>query len=165
MTTTIEDAAEPHLPAILAIHNHAVLHGTALWTVTPSDLAGRRAVLAERRAKGFAFVVAVVDGVVAGYGSFGDFRPFDGYAQTVEHSIYIDPAYQRRGLASALLGHLIEAAVACGKHVMVAGIAADNTASIALHLRHGFRETGRLPEVGRKFGRYLDLVFMQRMLG
>lgn len=164
MSLTIRDAADGDLPAILAIYNDAVLNGTALWTTEASDLAGRRAVLRDRQANGFPFLVCTVDGTVAGYGSFGPFRPFDGYARTVEHSIYVDPQFQRRGIASALLRRLIDAAGRLGKHVMVGAITADNDASIALHARHGFRETGRLPEVGAKFGRMLDLVLMQRVV-
>ena len=82
----------------------------------------------------------------------------------MEHSIYVDPAFQRRGIATALMLRLIDAAGRLGKHVMVGAITADNQASIALHARHGFRETGRLPEIGFKFGRMLDLVLMQRQL-
>lgn len=164
MTLTIRDATEADLPAILAIHNEAVLHGTALWTIKPSDLAGRRAVLEDRRASGFPFLVGMIEGALAGYGSFGEFRPHDGYVRTVEHSIYVDPGFRRRGVATALLLRLIEAARGLGKHVMIGAITADNAASIALHVRHGFIETGRLPELGFKFGRTLDLVFMQRLL-
>lgn len=164
MSLTIRDAADADLTAILAIHNDAVLHGTALWTIKPSDLAGRRAVLADRRARGFPFLVCTIEGAVAGYGSFGEFRPHDGYVRTVEHSIYVDPEFRRQGIATALLLRLIEAARGLGKHVIIGAITADNDASIALHARHGFVETGRLPELGFKFGRALDLVFMQRML-
>ena len=160
----IRDATDTDLPAILAIHNDAVQHGTAIWSTEPVDIENRRAFLAARRAKGFPFLVADVEGAVGGYASFGDFRPFDGYLRTVEHLVYVHPDYQRRGIASTLLGQLIAQATAAGKHAMVGGIAADNVASIALHIRHGFVETGRLPEVGFKFGRYLDLVFMQKML-
>ena len=165
MEVLIRDVRDDDLPAILAIHNDAILTGTAIWSTRPVDLANRQAYIAERQAKGYPFLVAEAEGAVAGYASFGDFRPFDGYVRTVEHSVYVAPAFQRRGIASDLLVRLIEAAQALGKHVMVGGIAADNSGSIALHQRHGFVETGRLPQVGFKFGRALDLVFMQRMLG
>jgi phosphinothricin acetyltransferase len=160
----IRDASEDDLPAILAIHNDAVLNGTAIWSTIPVDLANRRAVLADRRAKGYPFLVADVEGAVAGYASYGDFRPFDGYFKTVEHSIYVHPAFQRRGIATDLLLRLVDHARAGGKHVIVGGIDGTNAGSIALHARHGFVETGRLPAVGFKFGRYLDLVFMQKTL-
>jgi phosphinothricin acetyltransferase len=99
-----------------------------------------------------------------GFASYGDYRPWDGYLHTVEHSIYIHPDAQGRGLGRALLAALIERAEAQGKHVMVAGIEAKNAASIALHRRAGFEEAGQLREVGRKFGRWLDLLFMQKTL-
>ena len=164
MAFIIRDAREADLPTVLAIHNDAVLNGTALWTTQPSDLAGRAAVIAQRRAKGFPYIVAEQDGEVAGYGSFGDFRPHDGYFKTVEHSLYVRPDFQRRGIASGLLERLIDDARALDKHVMVGGITTDNTASIALHARYGFVETGRMPQVGFKFGRYLDLLLMQKIL-
>lgn len=164
MDVTIRDATEADLPAILDIHNDAVRTTTAIWSSTPVDLANRRAVMLDRRARGFPYLVAERAGTVAGYASFGDFRPFEGYLRTVEHLIYVHADQQRRGIASRLLERLITLAQEGGKHVMIGGIAADNTASLALHLRHGFVETGRLPAVGYKFGRYLDLVLMQRML-
>jgi phosphinothricin acetyltransferase len=83
----------------------------------------------------------------------------------VEHGLYVARAAQRRGVGSALLGELIERAVAFGAHVMVAGIEARNEASLALHERFGFVRVGLMPEVGRKFDRWLDLVLMQRILG
>ena len=101
---------------------------------------------------------------MVGYGSFGDFRPFEGYRFTVEHSVYVAEGVRRRGIASALLAALEERARDMGKHVMVGGIAADNEASLKLHARLGFVETGRMPEVGFKFGRWLDLVLMQKRL-
>lgn len=164
MDVTIRDATEDDLPAILEIHNDAVRTTTAIWSSTPVDLANRRAVMLERRARGFPYLVAERGGAVAGYASYGDFRPFEGYVRTVEHLVYVHPDQQRRGIASRLLDRLVTLAREGGKHVMVGGIAADNAASLALHLRHGFVETGRLPEVGYKFGRPLDLVFMQKML-
>ena len=99
-----------------------------------------------------------------GYASYGPFRPFDGYRQTVEHSVYVAEAARRRGIARALLTALEARARAGGMHVMIGGIAGDNTPSLRLHEELGFKETARMPEVGQKFGGYLDLVFMQKML-
>jgi L-amino acid N-acyltransferase YncA len=164
MPTLIRPAGEADLPAILAIHNHAVLHTTAIWSVRPVDLANRRAVLAERQAKGYAFLAAVEGDVLLGYATFGDFRPHDGYFKTVEHSIYVHPDHQRRGVARALMPPLIDAARQIGKHAMVGGIDATNAGSIALHEAFGFDKVGLLPQVGYKFGRYLDLLFMQKVL-
>ena len=164
MTYAIRPASEEDLPAILAIHNDAVLDTTAIWSVQPVDLANRRAVLRERQERGYAFLVAVEHETLLGYATFGDFRPHDGYFKTVEHSIYVDRRHRRRGVASALLPMLIEAARDIGKHAMVGGIDAANTGSIGLHERFGFTAVGLLPQVGYKFGRYLDLLFMQKIL-
>ena len=164
MTTIIRPAVEADLPAILAIYNDAVANTTAIWNDQPVDLANRRAWFVGRVGQGFPVLVAEEDALVVGYGSFGDFRPFDGYRFTVEHSVYVAEGVRRRGIASALLASLEERARALGKHVMVAGIASDNDASLRLHERLGFTETGRMSEVGFKFGRWLDLVLMQKTL-
>jgi phosphinothricin acetyltransferase len=164
MSTTIRQATPADLPAVTAIYNHAVVHTTAIWNDAVVDLANRRAWYDARRELGYPVLVAEIDGTVAGYGSFGPFRAFDGYRFSVEHSVYVAEAVRRRGVASRLLEALVDEARRLGKHVMIAGVAADNDASIRLHLHHGFVETGRMPEVGIKFGRWLDLVFLQKTL-
>jgi phosphinothricin acetyltransferase len=164
----IRHADEVHLPGILAIYNHAVVDTTAIWNDVIVDLENRRQWWRGRREAGFPVLVAVEggpeNGAVLGYASFGPFRAFDGYRQTVEHSIYVAAEARRRGIASALLAALEAEARAASMHVMLGGLAADNEASLALHRKHGFVETARLPEVGQKFGRWLDLVFMQKVL-
>lgn len=160
----IRDAEETDLEAILDIHNTAIREGTAIWSVNPVDLANRRAVLEERRSRNFPFLVAVEGTTLLGYATFGDFRPHDGYFKTVEHSIYVHTDHHRRGVGRALMPPLIEAAHRLGKHAMVGGIDATNTASINLHEAFGFTRVGLLPQVGFKFGRYLDLLFMQKLL-
>ena len=164
MTFVIRAANEADLPAILAIYNDAVLNTTAIWNDDLVDLDNRRAWMAARTALGYPVLVADEAGLALGYGSFGDFRAFHGYRFTVENSVYVAGEARRRGIASALLAALIEHAHRLGKHVMVAGIAGENEVSLRLHARHGFVETARMPEVGQKFGRWLDLVFMQRTL-
>jgi phosphinothricin acetyltransferase len=164
MTTTIRPATVADLPAVTAIYNHAVIHTTAIWNDAVVDLENRRAWYEARRKRGYPVLVAEIDGTVAGYGSFGDFRAFEGYRFSVEHSVYVAEAMRRRGIASQILTTLIDEARRLGKHVMIAGVAADNDVSIRLHLRHGFVETARMPEVGIKFGRWLDLVFLQKTL-
>jgi len=160
----IRDAHEDDLPAILAIHNDAVLTTTAIWNSTAVDLEDRRAWLAARRQAGYPVLVAEQAGEVAGYASLGDWRAWEGYRFTVENSIYIRADRRGRGIGSALLAPLVAAAGRLGKHVMVAGIEAGNAASIRLHHRHGFVQVGHFREVGEKFGRWLDLVFLQRTL-
>ncbi len=160
----IRDAAADDLPAILAIYNDAVLNTTAIWNDTPADLAGRRAWFDARRAAGFPVIVAVRGPAVLGYASFGDFRPFEGYRPTVEHSVYVAPDARGQGVGRALVEALLPRARAMGKRVMIGGLDAANAASLALHRKLGFREVGRLPGVGEKFGRRLDLVLVQRDL-
>lgn len=161
----IRDAVPEDLPAILRITNDAISATTANWAWAPVPLAAREAWFEERRARGFPVIVAVADGAVVGFGSYGEFRHADGYCHTVEHSVYVDGHVRRQGIGAALLDRLIDAARRDGKHVILGGIEAGNEPSLALHRRAGFVETGRLPQVGRKFDRWLDLVFMQKLLG
>jgi L-amino acid N-acyltransferase YncA len=160
----IRPAAEADLPAILAIYNDAVLNTTAIWNETSVDIENRRAWFAARRAANFPVLVADIDGTVVGYGSFGDFRPFEGYRVTVEHLLYVAAGARGRGWGAALLSALIDEAKKLEKRAMVGGIDAANAPSLALHRKFGFAEVGRLPGVGTKFGRPLDLVFMQKTL-
>ena len=120
---------------------------------------------AARQAQGYPILVAVNEaGDVLGYASFGDWRPFEGFRHTVEHSVYIRSDQRGQGLGPLLMQALIERARGCGKHVMVAAIESGNTASIRLHERLGFTLNGQMPQVGVKFGKWLDLTFMQLML-
>jgi len=160
---SIRPATESDLPAILAIYNDAVENTTAIWNEKPADLANRKAWFLERTGKGFPVLVAEMDGVI-GYGSFGDFRPFDGYRVTVEHSVYVSKDARGQGAGEALLAALIAEASRMNKHNMIGGIDASNTPSLALHVKFGFEEVGRMPGVGEKFGRSLDLVLMQKVL-
>jgi phosphinothricin acetyltransferase len=160
----IRPATEADLPAILAIYNDAVTKTTAIWNEAPSDLRSRQVWFAERRQAGFPVLVADDDGKVLGYGSFGEFRPFDGYRLTVEHSVYVLDEAQGRGIGKMLLKALIAEARTLGKRVMVGAIDASNYASLALHDTMGFEERGRMPGVGEKFGKRLDLVLVQLTL-
>ena len=164
MAIEIRDAEERDLPAILAIHNHVVETSTAHYNYHPADIEDRRALVLGRQAAGLPFLVAVGGDEVAGYASFGPFRPQDGYGRTVEHLIYVAPAFQRRGVAGRLMPALIDQARALGKHVMLGALDAANGASIALHERFGFVRVGVMPQAGYKFGRYLDLLWMQKTL-
>ncbi|MBA1194039.1 N-acetyltransferase [Pseudomonas entomophila] len=165
MTYHLRDALPDDLPDLLAIYNDAVLNTTAIWNETPVDLANRQTWFELRAAQGYPILVAVDDSGVLGYASFGDWRPFEGFKYTVEHSVYVRGDQRGKGLGPVLMEALIERARACGKHVMVAAIESGNAASIRLHERLGFVVTGQMAQVGVKFGRWLDLTFMQKIVG
>ena len=161
----IRDALDTDLPAILAIFNDAVLNTTAIWLDSPVDLANRQSWLDARRQQGYPVLVAVdAANQVLGYAAYGDWRPFDGFCNSVENSLYVHAEQRGRGLGVRLLDALIERARTAGKHVMVAAIESGNHASIGLHQRAGFAISGQMAQVGCKFGRWLDLTFMQLIL-
>ena len=159
--------AEPRdIAAITRIYAHAVEHGTASFELEAPDeaeITRRYKALREGR---FPFIVADVDGEVAGYAYAGPYRPRPAYRFAVEDSIYIDPTMQRRGIGRALLQRLLAEAEAEGFRQMVAVIGDSNQKpSIALHEALGFRMVGTFEAVGYKFGRWLDSVMMQKALG
>lgn len=161
----IRAAIQDDLPAICEIYNDAVANTTAIWNETLVDVANRAAWLKARADAGYPVLVAVSDeGDIVGYASFGDWRAFDGYRHTVEHSVYVRKDRRGGGIGRKLMVALIAEAERLGKHVMIAGIESENTASIRLHAQLGFVDTGRMREVGTKFGRWLDLTFMQLVL-
>ncbi|KAF1011290.1 MAG: L-methionine sulfoximine/L-methionine sulfone acetyltransferase [Pseudomonas fluorescens] len=164
MSFSIRHAVPADLAAIRDIYNDAVLNTTAIWNEQPVDLDNRQAWFNARQAQAYPVLVAVEDDQVTGYASYGDWRPFEGFRYSVEHSVYVRNDQRGKGLGPRLMQALIERARAGGKHVMVAAIESGNAASIRLHERLGFITTGQMPQVGIKFGRWLDLTFMQLTL-
>ncbi|MBK4991620.1 MULTISPECIES: GNAT family N-acetyltransferase [Pseudomonas] len=164
MSYQLRDALLSDVPGILDIYNDAVRNTTAIWNETPVDLVNRQAWFAARAQQGYPILVAVDETGVLGYASFGDWRPFEGFRNTVEHSVYVRSDQRGKGLGPALMTLLVERARSGGKHVMVAAIESGNAASVRLHERLGFVTTGQMPQVGVKFGRWLDLTFMQLLL-
>ena len=161
----VRDAAAADLPAILAIYNDVVASSTAIYAVQPSTLEERRAWFDGRRAAGFPVLVGVEGAQVLGYSSFGEWRgAWAGYRHTVEHSVHVRAGRRGQGLGQQLVEALFPLAQAKGVHVMIGAIDAANDGSIRFHRRLGFTEAGHFREVGRKFDRWLDLVFMQRFL-
>ena len=150
--------------AIAAIYDHHVRHGTASFDSEGPSAEQWSAKIADVRSRSWPFLVAEVDGTVAGYAFATQFRDRPAYAHTCENSIYIDPAAIGRGIGTQLLAELIEQARACGFHQMIAVIGGGEIASVALHTKLGFVERGRMKDVGFKFGRTLDTVYMQRSL-
>ncbi|MDB5635376.1 MAG: family acetyltransferase [Bradyrhizobium sp.] len=154
------------LPAITEIYEQAVLYGTATFELIPPDLnemTRRFGVLMEG---GFPYFVAALEGRVVGYAYAGAYRPRPAYRFTVENSVYLRPAIHRRGIGMQLLQRLIDESEACGYRQMIAVIGdSTNAGSIGVHRRCGFQMIGTHPDVGFKFGRWLDTVMMQRALG
>jgi len=161
----IRDAIDSDLDPILAIHNAAIRASTAIWTDDEVPRREREEWFAAQRAAGNPVLVADVDGVVAGYATYAPWRGKSGYRHTVENSVYLADEFQRRGLGRALMVELIARARAAGHHVMLADIEAGNSASVRLHESLGFAHVGRLPEVGTKFARWLDLAILALPLG
>ncbi|HEY5797846.1 MAG TPA: GNAT family N-acetyltransferase [Bosea sp. (in: a-proteobacteria)] len=160
----IRPAVEADLPAILTIYNDVIANTTAVYTETPATVEDRFDWFRARTGQGYPVLVAEDGGAAVGYASFGDFRAWPGYRHTVEHSVHIRSDRQGRGVGKALVSALFPLAAALDKHVMIAGIDADNAASLGMHERLGFTQAGRFSRVGRKFGRWLDLVFLQRFV-
>ena len=163
----IDDATQAHVEAITAIYNDAVENTTAIWNDQTVDANNRSQWLSDRRESGMPVVVCISENDeydVLGYATYAQWRPFDGYRLTVEHSVYVRNDQHGKGIGTQLMRVLIERAKGSGIHVMVAGIDASNEASIALHEKLGFEVVGKMPQVGVKFGRWLDLAFLQRTL-
>jgi L-amino acid N-acyltransferase YncA len=164
---TISEAKDQDVAFINAIYNDTVSTTTVAWTEAHETLSTRQAWLDEQRHLGNPVLVAHRDDRVVGFASYDDFRDsakWPGYRFTVEHTIHIHRDSQGEGVGSALLDALISRAADAGKHVMIGAVDGDNAGSIRFHERHGFTVVGRLPEVGFKFGRWLDLVLMRRRL-
>lgn len=158
------DPGSDDVARITAIYAHHVLHGTATFDIEPPDEAYMADKLAGLQQRGCPFLVAELENKVVGYAYAAPFRDRAAYAGTCEDSIYIDPAFVGRGVGKALLAATIKAAAVKGFAQMIAVIGGGEPASVALHGALGFRHAGRLEGVGHKFGRWLDIVMMQRNL-
>lgn len=157
----IARAAE--LAAINDIYNHFVLHSTCTYQTEPETIEARRAWFDRHEAQ-HPIIVAMMNDQVVGWGSLSPFHPRAAYSRTVENSVYVHHEFHRRGIGGLILEDLIQRATAIGHHTIIALISADQTASVALHERAGFKTVGEIQEVGHKFGRWLDVLYMQKML-
>jgi len=160
----VRPAAPEDLLGILAIYNHVIAMTTAVYSREPATLEERQAWFEGRQKAGYPVLVAAEGKNVLGFSSFGDFRSWWGYRYTVEHSVHVAEASRGRGVGRKLVETLFPLALAMGKHAMVGGIDAGNEASIRFHERLGFTKVAHFREVGHKFGRWLDLVMMERLL-
>jgi phosphinothricin acetyltransferase len=155
---------EDDLPQILSIYNDIILTTTAVYDYEPHSLAMRRQWYEAKKRDGFPVFVAERDGRVIGFSSFGPFRAWAAYAFSVENSIYVAKDSRGKGIGRMLLAPLIHAATEKSFHVIVAGIDATNLASLQLHRSFGFEEVAHFKQVGFKFGKWLDLKFMELIL-
>ena len=163
MPVIVRPATASDLPAINDIYNHYVLHSACTYQEEPSTTEERAAWFAGHGPK-HPVTVAERDGEVLGWGSLSKFHPRSAYGKTVENSVYVRKDCQRQGLGAALLGDLLERGKALGHHSVMALIDSQQRGSVALHENFGFVKVGRLREVGFKFGRAGDVIYMQRML-
>jgi phosphinothricin acetyltransferase len=160
----VRDATEADLPAILDIYNEVIANTTAAYVYEPHTLDMRQTWFKELKRDGWPVIVSEDHGVVTGFGCIGVFRGKPGYRYTGEHTVHVHADHRGRGIGRTLLLALIDEARHKELRTLVGGIDSANTVSLKLHAELGFVETARMPQVAWKFGRWLDLVFMQLML-
>lgn len=160
----IRTATRDDLHGILDIYNYAIINTTAVYSEHPHTYEMRLTWYNERISNGFPVFVAEEEGRVIGFSTYGHFRVWPCYRYTVEHSVYVHIDHRGKGLSKLLLQPLIDRAREMKLHAMIAGIDAENEISCRLHRSFGFVEVAHLKEVGFKFGRWLDLKFMELIL-
>lgn len=170
MSIQLRLATAADLPAINDIYNHYVPRSTCTFQLDPETLEARRAWFDHHSPDKYPVIVAeerdnTEAGEVVGWGSLSKFRERVGYAPTVEDSIYLRHDRHRRGIGRAILADLIARARAAGFHSLIGGVTGDQAASLALHESFCFTRVAHLREVGLKFGRRLDVIYLQLMLG
>jgi Sortase and related acyltransferases len=159
----VRAAVRSDLKAINDIYNHYVAHSTCTYQEEPEPIRGRRQWF-EHHGSVHPVTVAEVSGLVVGWGSLSAYHARSAYRRTVENSVYVHHQHHRRGIGSLLLQDLIRRARIAGHHAIIAGIDAEQKASVALHSRFRFEKVGPFTEVGFKFGRWLDVIYMELIL-
>src|SRR5882724_695380 len=162
--TTIRTAVEAELPAILDIYNEVILTTTGVYQYQPHTLEMRRAWFATKQQEGWPVFVAEDGDAILGLSTLGTFRAWQAYKYSVENSIYVAAAARGKGIGRLLMPPLIEAARQMDMHTIIAGVDASNEVSLRFHRSFGFEEVAHFKQVGYKFGRWLDLKFLQLML-
>lgn len=164
MKITIRPYQTEDTQAILDIINYSILYSTALYDYNVRTYEQQKAILEDKIAKNFPVIVAVVDGLVVGFGMYSEFRFREAYKFTVEHSVYVANDYHGKGIGNLLLAELITLAKAQKLHTMIAVIDSENQGSVLFHEKFGFKTVGIIKESGYKFDRWLHSVFMQLIL-
>jgi len=160
----IRPATTDDYDAILAVWNPVIRDTTVIFANEEHTPASIDALIAERRAAGREFLVAEDGARIVGFASYAQFRGGNGYAHAMEHTVILAPEAQGRGIGRALMARIEDHARAGGAHTLFAGVSGENGAAIAFHEKVGFTTVARIPEAGRKFGRWLDLVLMMKFL-
>jgi phosphinothricin acetyltransferase len=160
----IREAKQADTSIILEIMNDAIENTTSIYDYETRTIDFVENWLTKKKTDNMPVLVYEIEGKAVAYGTYGIFRAWDGYKFSIEHAIYVNKHFRRRGLGTQLLIALMEKARTDGYHTMIAGIDASNDKSISFHQKLGFFEAGRFKEVGFKFDKWLDLVFMQLML-
>jgi L-amino acid N-acyltransferase len=162
---TVRRATRQDVPAVLEIYNDAVLNTTASADYEPRSLDSRYTWFDEHAREGYPIFVAVSEeGGIVGWSSLSRYKERFGYRYTTESSIYVHPAWRGQGVGKVLMPPVIDAARAMGLHVIVAGISADNAASLRLHAEFGFEKVAHFRETIWKFGQWLDVVYMELII-
>lgn len=161
---TIRPATENDLAAILEFWNPLIRETTVTFSSEEKTLASLSRMIAARRQAGRDFLVFEEEGRVLGFASYDQFRGGDGYVHAMEHTIILAPGLRGRGVGRQLMAAIEQHARERGAHTMVAGVSGENAAGVAFHLALGYEPVGQLPQSGRKFGRWLDLVLLQKIL-
>lgn len=154
-------AEQIDLQGILDIYNDAIIHTTAIYSYKPHTLDMRQAWFQQKLEDGYPVFVYEWDGQVAGFATYGPFRPWPAFKYSIEHSIYVGKHFRKKGIATSLMKHLINDATEKEYKTMIGGIDADNLQSIAMHEKFGFVHAGTIQKAGYKFGRWLNLAFYQ----
>ncbi len=160
-TVIIRSMTEADLPEVLDIYNDVILTTTAVYSEQPHTLAMRITWFNERKAAGFPVIVAEHESKIVGFGTYGHFRAWPCYRFTVEHSVYVHKESRGLGISKLLLREIISLAKNAGMHALIAGIDSENNASLHLHHSFGFTQVAHFKEVGFKFDRWLDLIFLE----
>jgi L-amino acid N-acyltransferase len=160
----IRQANQTDLQTILDIYNDAIINTTAVYDYKPHTLEMRQMWFDEKLEKNIPVLVSEINGTVAGFTSYSPFRAWPAYKYSIEHSVYVHRDFRNQGIARKLLIELIESVRSKNVHTIIAGIDADNAASIHLHKQLGFEDAGYFREVGFKFGKWLNLRFLQLIL-
>lgn len=164
MDVIIRHATEHDITSILQIVNYEILNSTVIYDYNERNLEQQTDWFKLKQKNNMPIIVAVNDNTIVGFGSYSIFRPWDAYKLSLEHSIYVDKDFRSQGIGKLLMIELINLAKKEGYHTMVAGIDTSNNRSIEFHKNFGFKEIGVFKEVGYKFDKWLDLIFMQLFL-